>query len=179
MNTNTNLLDSVINQAIQRSIVFNILNITNESNENNFRSSVYYSSSGGGNYFNTPPVGGYTLDENDEYNSFNRLITDTDDLSSMVFLDVVTRFGSPGSDSLERNYKEYRRKKLKELSPYRKIKENDPLLTNQCSICIEDFRTGEYQRTLGCSHSFHKKCIDRWLKKDKNECPMCRNNIFN
>jgi hypothetical protein len=163
-----NLLDSVINQAIQRSIVFNILNITNESNVN----------SSGGSYFNTPPIGGYTIDENDDYYPLNRYVTYTDDLSSMVFLDVVTRFGSPGSDSLEKNYKEYRRKKLKDLMPYRKIKETDPLLTTQCSICIEEFHTGEFQRTLKCGHPFHKKCIDRWIKKDKNECPMCRTKVI-
>jgi len=166
-----NLLDNVINQAIQRSIVFNILNITNEYNVNHHGRNSF-------NYFNTPPVGGYILDENEEYTPFNNFVADTDDLSSMVFLDVVTRFGSPGSDSLEKNYREYRRKKLKDLMPYRKIKENDPLLSSSCSICIDDFSIGQYQRTLNCGHCFHKKCIDRWLKKDKNECPMCRNKII-
>lgn len=46
-----------------------------------------------------------------------------------------------------------------------------------CSICHGEFTLGEYYRTLPiCSHSFHKKCVDRWLRKDIEEmrCPLCR-----
>eukprot|EP01029_Cantina_marsupialis_P031731 TRINITY_DN920_c0_g3_i1.p1 TRINITY_DN920_c0_g3~~TRINITY_DN920_c0_g3_i1.p1 ORF type:complete len:104 (+),score=17.87 TRINITY_DN920_c0_g3_i1:47-313(+) len=25
-----------------------------------------------------------------------------------------------------------------------------------------------------CSHQFHKHCLDKWLRKDKSNCPMCR-----
>ena len=74
--------------------------------------------------------------------------------------------------------KDYRKNKIKQIGPYKKIKENDVLLNNQCPICIENFCCGEYQRTLNCSHSFHKKCIDKWFKKDKNDCPMCRAKII-
>ena len=62
---------------------------------------------------------------------------------------------------------------------YKKIKESDnELLNSQCPICIDPFKINECYRKLCCNHIFHKKCIDRWIKKDKNECPMCRSNIY-
>lgn len=66
---------------------------------------------------------------------------------------------------------------LKELVPgYKKIKEKDDLLSESCIICHDDFQVREYKRTLSCTHTFHKKCIDKWLKSHLN-CPMCRKNI--
>jgi len=158
-------LDTLISQAIQNSLLTNLLFI-NES---------------GQRYYNNPPIGGYILNEENDY--IIRGIQDRDDLSSIIFLDVATRFGSPGSESsnaLSNNYKKYRRTKIKNLGTYKKIKESDPilLLLKQCPICIDDFCCGEYQRTLDCGHCFHKKCIDRWFKKDKNDCPMCRAKII-
>lgn len=43
---------------------------------------------------------------------------------------------------------------------------------NQCSICMENI-TPSSSRLLGCSHGFHKRCIDRW-KRTSRTCPMCR-----
>lgn len=51
-----------------------------------------------------------------------------------------------------------------------------------CSICISDVFPTEYIRELKCKHTFHKKCVDKWLKKciiDEIEvrCPICRTSI--
>jgi hypothetical protein len=125
-------------------------------------------------YYNNPPQGGYLVNEEHEY-----IFPDHDDLSAMIFLDVATRFGSPGSDNgFIEKYKNIRKNKIKQIGKYKKIKENDQLINNECSICIENFCCGEYQRTLVCNHVFHKKCIDKWFKKDKNECPICRRVII-
>jgi hypothetical protein len=157
-------IDSVINQAIQRSVVFNILNVF-QTNTTQYNQNI--------NYFNQPPVGGYLVNEQEEY-----VLRDSDDLSSMIFLDIVTRFGSPGSYSLNDKYKEYRKDKIRNTCKYKKIKDSDSLINQQCPICIDNFCCGEYQRTLECSHVFHRKCIDRWFKKGKNDCPMCRTKII-
>ena len=42
-----------------------------------------------------------------------------------------------------------------------------------CTICLCDIRKGELIRELKCSHRFHQKCIDHWLKK-KAVCPIDR-----
>ena len=50
-------------------------------------------------------------------------------------------------------------------------------LSDNCSICCNSFNHGEYFRTLPiCNHVYHKKCIDKWFTKDKNNmrCPICR-----
>jgi hypothetical protein len=60
-----------------------------------------------------------------------------------------------------------------------RIKENDDLIINKecCNICCEDYITGQYKRILpSCTHVFHKKCVDKWLKS-KSNCPICRNEL--
>ncbi|KAK5118050.1 hypothetical protein LTR62_004096 [Meristemomyces frigidus] len=43
-----------------------------------------------------------------------------------------------------------------------------------CSICTEDFETGQDQRILPCDHRFHPECIDPWLLNVSGTCPLCR-----
>ena len=120
-------------------------------------------------YFNEPPIGGHASPITEEEYTF-----DQDDLNSAILLEIVTSFGTPESEKYMENV---RKNKLKSIS-YKKVKENDPLTQQDCSICIESFKTGEYQRTLECKHCFHKKCIDQWFKKDHSDCPLCRAKII-
>jgi hypothetical protein len=165
-----------LDREIHDAIVDNILNIYRDSirnirNPNRSRVNNIISS----RYYNNPPQGGYLINEEHEY-----ILPDHDDLSSMIFLDVVTRFGSPGSDSCLLDLKNNRRDKIKQIGKYKKVKKTDKeLIELVCPICIDNFKEGEYYRTLDCTHSFHKKCIDRWFKKDHSECPMCRKLIIN
>jgi hypothetical protein len=102
-------------------------------------------------------------------------LQDRDDFSSTLLLDIVTRFGSPGNDNLHEHMKKQRRKQINNLGKYKKVKEE---LELECPICLENFKQNEYYRKLDCDHCFHKKCIDRWFKKDHSECPMCRKKIL-
>ena len=61
-----------------------------------------------------------------------------------------------------------------------KIKENDEIYKKKetCFICFEEYKLGEYKRLLPeCKHYFHKKCIDKWLKR-KAQCPICRDKVY-
>lgn len=42
----------------------------------------------------------------------------------------------------------------------------------QCSICTEDFATGEDVRVLPCHHKYHPACIDPWLLNVSGTCPL-------
>ena len=54
------------------------------------------------------------------------------------------------------------------------IKKDDELIDTDCNICMDNFVYRQYKRTLPkCNHTFHKKCIDSWLKKNSS-CPICR-----
>lgn len=47
----------------------------------------------------------------------------------------------------------------------------------ECSVCLSEFVEDERLRLLPkCSHAFHVRCIDTWLKCHSN-CPMCRANV--
>jgi len=41
-----------------------------------------------------------------------------------------------------------------------------------CSICTEDFQTGEDVRVLPCHHKYHPACIDPWLLNVSGTCPL-------
>lgn len=42
-----------------------------------------------------------------------------------------------------------------------------------CVICMCNFENKQTLRLLPCSHEFHLKCIDKWLKINQT-CPICR-----
>lgn len=44
---------------------------------------------------------------------------------------------------------------------------------SSCTVCMSTYEEKEILRTLPCLHSFHKDCIDPWLKQNK-VCPMCK-----
>lgn len=158
-------ISDVLNDAIHQSLINNILNMYNRNTitSNHTIRTIHSRTNFENTFVNTEHV--YHLDN--------------DDLSSSILLDVITQFGSPGSDSgwIEK-IKTKRKQQLKQIS-YKKIKENDPVLEETCSICLENFQVGEYKRKLKCCHTFHKKCIDHWFKSDHSDCPMCRADTFN
>lgn len=43
----------------------------------------------------------------------------------------------------------------------------------ECSICYADYEQNEPVRTLRCGHDFHRACVDEWLTRHRNRCPMC------
>jgi hypothetical protein len=47
-----------------------------------------------------------------------------------------------------------------------------------CPICLEHIKEEE-QSILNCNHIFCKKCIDEYIHKKKNTCPLCRGEIKN
>mmetsp|Transcript_71397 Transcript_71397/g.206747 ORF Transcript_71397/g.206747 Transcript_71397/m.206747 type:complete len:299 (-) Transcript_71397:46-942(-) len=42
-----------------------------------------------------------------------------------------------------------------------------------CSICLASYTTGEQLRVLRCGHYFHGNCVDTWLLKHRDCCPLC------
>ena len=69
----------------------------------------------------------------------------------------------------------YRYDKFK-LKIYR-VNSNDNLLLDECSICLERYVVNDKIINLDCRHSFHKGCLNEWLKNN-NTCPQCRENII-
>ncbi|KAJ8025667.1 E3 ubiquitin-protein ligase RNF38 [Holothuria leucospilota] len=42
-----------------------------------------------------------------------------------------------------------------------------------CVVCMSDFEIKQLLRVLPCSHEFHARCVDKWLKSNRT-CPICR-----
>jgi hypothetical protein len=43
----------------------------------------------------------------------------------------------------------------------------------QCIICHEDYKSGDWVRRLNCFHLFHSHCIENWLSR-QSSCPVCQ-----
>ena len=54
----------------------------------------------------------------------------------------------------------------------------EELPDESCSICLEDFKTGDEIKKLNCTHVFHKECLEPWLNNNNRNCPMCRTDII-
>jgi E3 ubiquitin-protein ligase RNF38/44 len=49
---------------------------------------------------------------------------------------------------------------------------------SSCSICCEEYSSGDVVRVLPCKHRYHIECIDRWFLSSIDysrapACPMC------
>ncbi|OQS04751.1 hypothetical protein THRCLA_20803 [Thraustotheca clavata] len=42
-----------------------------------------------------------------------------------------------------------------------------------CTICLDDYKGLDNIMQLPCHHTYHTKCITRWLETN-DECPVCR-----
>lgn len=49
-------------------------------------------------------------------------------------------------------------------------------INSRCTICLENYEIDELLTTLPCTHSFHKRCLEVWLRSHAN-CPICRQTI--
>ena len=58
--------------------------------------------------------------------------------------------------------------------PTVKVAEGD--VEGDCAICLEPYAAGDELRKLPCDHTFHKPCLDNWLKIN-GTCPYCRGPI--
>ncbi|KAL1540520.1 RING-type E3 ubiquitin transferase [Salvia divinorum] len=51
--------------------------------------------------------------------------------------------------------------------------------SGECSICLLSFAEGgECCELEACGHSFHRRCVERWLKGYNPTCPLCRTAVF-
>ena len=60
----------------------------------------------------------------------------------------------------------------------KEVKEED----EKCVICYENFKKEEALKMTNCFHTFHCKCIKKWIKSKLNisetpDCPICRREL--
>ena len=57
---------------------------------------------------------------------------------------------------------------------YNRINNED---SNECPICLAEFKSGDNLKKLPCGHLFHKNCIQSWFIR-KMICPNCKTSVI-
>jgi hypothetical protein len=51
-------------------------------------------------------------------------------------------------------------------------------LSDECTICLDEFTPGVRCRQLPCDHVFHSTCIAKWLIERSAVCPLCKLDLY-
>ncbi|XP_077097590.1 RING finger protein 215 isoform X3 [Siphateles boraxobius] len=89
------------------------------------------------------------------------------------------------NDDLESNIKQDVLKRLSALKTrtYRQLKvrcdqtQTQPVETDSCAVCLEQYNNNQCLRVLPCLHEFHRDCVDPWLLLQQT-CPLCKRSVF-
>jgi hypothetical protein len=54
----------------------------------------------------------------------------------------------------------------------------DNVALEVCSICLDEHKIHDKIRILPCHHTFHSKCVERWLIERSAVCPLCNENLY-
>lgn len=113
-----------------------------------------------------------------EHIQHNLNITNVINSDTFVEFNIEFHILENNSEEDEHNYFKSFNEINKTLCKPTKIKKDDNIVLENCLICMENYKMNEYKRVLPrCKHYFHKKCIDKWLKK-KSSCPICRDELL-
>jgi hypothetical protein len=44
----------------------------------------------------------------------------------------------------------------------------------ECVVCQEELGDGKVLKRMPCGHVFHGECVETWLRRHANNCPICR-----
>ena len=110
-----------------------------------------------------------SLDEHSRSNSWNSVLEamfTASRLDTMSYEELLDSFG-PGNAGVKPAPIDLVRKMP--------IKVVGKFSCGSCVVCLEGWTAGDTTKTLNtCGHTFHAVCIDRWLTKEQNACPVCR-----
>tara|TARA_B100000900_G_scaffold388416_1_gene380442 strand:- start:15878 stop:16249 length:372 start_codon:yes stop_codon:yes gene_type:complete len=107
-----------------------------------------------------------------EFSEYNKL-----DIQMMLTFILFISFCHPCMYLLKAYFIKFKNNYNKFRLPIHRIRSDDNLLLDECSICLEQYIKNDKIINLNCSHSFHKDCLNEWLKKN-NTCPQCREIII-
>lgn len=99
-------------------------------------------------------------------------------LAWLIFY-YIQRFLYTGSQFGSQSHRKETKKVIGQL-PLHTVKHGEKGIdveTENCAVCIENFKVKDVIRILPCKHIFHRICIDPWLL-DHRTCPMCKLDVI-
>jgi hypothetical protein len=113
-----------------------------------------------------------------ESNQVNKLLKNVNDISEIEYIikkDKVVRYNPHNFDLdydnvIDQNIN-YDGISIDSIDSIESNNQNE-----KCSICLSDIDNYIYTE-LHCSHKFHLKCLNEWVK-NSNQCPLCKRVIL-
>lgn len=103
----------------------------------------------------------------DPHNLPNRVLTDYSNSIQYVLTNLRNRM-----QTYNRDYVTIAEIELMVNQKLKAIVDQVKLTGKECSICRDDYRSGQRVGNLTCGHLFHKECISTWFVH-KQTCPEC------
>ena len=117
-------------------------------------------------------------------NNFNQIFSNQNNhynnLSNIEFINnVINNINTLNNDSIINNQEdiivaltddEFKKLETIDFKDLDKINQEE----NKCNICLDCFSEESKLLKLKCNHIFDHECIENWLKKHSNKCPICR-----
>jgi len=133
----------------------------------------------------------FSIPMNNNINIFNTIELMLEDIQNNInisniigddqFVEMNIEFQYLNHPNNENEHKKYFKNCLEinsKLDKPIKIKKEDTIIHESCFICMENYKVSQFKRELpNCKHCFHKKCVDKWLKKNAS-CPVCRDELI-
>lgn len=110
-----------------------------------------------------------------ESNKVNKLLKDVNDISEIENIIKKDRIARCNPHNFTLSYDDF----IEQDINYDGISidsSNSSESQEKCSICLSDIDKYIYTE-LHCSHKFHLKCLNEWVK-NSNECPLCKRVIL-
>ncbi|KAJ4754424.1 RING/U-box superfamily protein [Rhynchospora pubera] len=77
------------------------------------------------------------------------------------------------ASKLQREVYSSTKKGMRKLISWSKLGWKASDMPAECTVCLEEFKTGDVLVHLPCAHRFHSSCVVPWLESNSH-CPVCR-----
>ncbi len=114
-------------------------------------------------------ISNYANDQNDQNDHNDSNVPESDDANDTIFNQLLN---STLNDKFTYKYilSEEGELQLKPIKFTKELRE----INNSCPIMSTEFEDNQNIISLPCSHYFEPDAINKWLREEKAECPVCR-----
>ena len=135
---------------------------------------------------NTPPPNPFqdVPEPNQQHNLTQQEIVNNLRTSTNNIINIVSDFLNQNQQGQLSNVPRMRNRDVVVVSDETELKNLNEIeyqqsskINSSCMICMDEFKDDDKVLDIKCKHNFHTKCINEWLSKHSNKCPICKTEL--